>query len=54
MEETSIEGMWIHSKPVFVSRYCTCMRSRTLRRSALITPGGLEVVVDTLINLNKE
>lgn len=37
MEETSIEGMWIHSKPVFVSRYCTCMRSRTRLISVLIT-----------------
>ena len=48
MEETSIEGMWIHSKPVFVSRYCTCMRSSTFRISSLITVGGFDVVVCTL------
>ena len=49
IEETSMEGMWMHSKPVFVSRYCTCMRSRTRLMSAWMTLGGFVDVVATLI-----
>ena len=34
--ERSMEGTCTHSKPALVSRYCTCIRSRTRRRSSLI------------------
>lgn len=51
IEAISIEGMWIHSKPVFVSRYWTCIRSRTRRISALIAAGDLVDVVATLLRV---
>jgi len=40
----------MHSKPVFVSWYCTCMRSSTRRMSILINEGDLVDVVATLTN----
>jgi hypothetical protein len=47
-EDISIDGRWMHSNPPLVSRYCTCIRSRTRRISALMTGGDLVEVVATL------
>lgn len=48
MEDTSMEGMWMHSKPVFVSLYCTCIRPKTRLISVLMACGGFVDVVATL------
>lgn len=47
-EERSIEGAWMHSKPLLVCLYCTCIRSKTRQISDLITEGGFDDVVETL------
>lgn len=44
-----MEGMWMHSKPVFVSRYWTCMRSSTRLMSVWMTCGDFVDVVATLV-----
>ena len=51
-EDKSIEGACTHSNPPLISRYCTCILSRTRRISALITDGGFEDVVATLHKLS--
>ena len=49
MEEASMDGRWMHSKPVLVSRYWTCIRSKTRFMSAFMTAGGFVDVVATLV-----
>lgn len=39
----------MHSNPVFVSRYCTCMRPSTRLMSVWMTLGDFVEVVATLI-----